>query len=224
MMSSLFSVFDPSTDIMSLPLNWISTCIGLMIMPTTFWLIPSRCIFVWDKITSTLHKEFKVLVGPIKNPGVTLTLISLFAFILFNNFLGLFPYIFTSSSHLVMTLALSLPLWMTFMIYGWFNYTQHMLAHLVPQGTPSLLMPFMVLIETTSNLIRPGTLAIRLAANMIAGHLLITLLGSTGPMLSMSSTILLTITQIALLLLELAVSIIQAYVFAVLTTLYLSEI
>jgi F-type H+-transporting ATPase subunit a len=82
----------------------------------------------------------------------------------------------------------------------------------------------MVCIETISNIIRPGTLAVRLAANIIAGHLLITLLGNTGPRLSLTILSFLIIGQIALLVLESAVAIIQSYVFAVLSTLYSSEV
>ncbi|NJI29789.1 F0F1 ATP synthase subunit A, partial [Aeromonas veronii] len=91
----------------------------------------------------------------------------------------------------------------------------------MPQGTPAVLMPFMVCIETISNVIRPGTLAVRLTANIIAGHLLITLLGNTGPISAnyLILSLILT-TQIALLVLESAVAIIQSYVFAVLSTLY----
>ena len=82
----------------------------------------------------------------------------------------------------------------------------------------------MVLIETIRNVIRPGTLAVRLAANIIAGHLLLTLLGRTGPSLSMSLVTLLLISQILLLTLEAAVAVIQSYVFAVLRTLYAREV
>jgi F-type H+-transporting ATPase subunit a len=85
-------------------------------------------------------------------------------------------------------------------------------------------MPFMVCIETIRNVIRPGTLAVRLAANIIAGHLLLTLLGNTGPSLSYVIVSLLIGAQIALLVLESAVAIIQSYVFAVLRTLYSSEV
>ena len=99
-----------------------------------------------------------------------------------------------------------------------------MFAHLVPQGTPSVLIPFIVLIERVSNIIRPGTLAVRLAANIIAGHLLLTLLGSVGPSLSSSILSILIFSQILLLILESAVAVIQSYVFAVLRTLYTREI
>nr|QHD47967.1 ATP synthase F0 subunit 6 [Flavoperla sp. YW-2019] len=224
MMTNLFSVFDPSTSVMNLSLNWLSTILGLMIIPYTYWLLPTRFNLIWSNVLLTLHKEFKTLLGPSGHVGSTFMFISLFSLILFNNFLGLFPYIFTSSSHLTLTLALALPLWLSFMIYGWVNHTQHMFAHLVPQGTPAVLMPFMVCIETISNVIRPGTLAVRLAANMIAGHLLLTLLGNTGPSLTYSILSLLIVAQIALLVLESAVAIIQSYVFAVLSTLYASEV
>nr|ALO76209.1 ATP synthase F0 subunit 6 [Sarophorus sp. SAR01] len=222
-MTNLFSSFDPSTYLMT-SLNWLSTFLGLLFLPTMYWLIPSRYNFLWNKIILTLHNEFKILLGNNSIKGSTLIFISLFSMIMFNNFLGLFPYIFTSTSHLILTLTLALPLWLSFMIYGWFNNTMHMLTHLVPQGTPALLMPFMVCIETISNIIRPGTLAVRLTANMIAGHLLMTLLGNTGPMLNLFMINFLIMTQLLLLLLESAVSIIQSYVFAVLSTLYSSEV
>nr|YP_009465607.1 ATP synthase F0 subunit 6 [Sergia lucens]BBC69443.1 ATP synthase F0 subunit 6 [Sergia lucens] len=223
MMTNLFSVFDPTSTILSLPLNWLSTFLGMLFIPSLFWAMPSRWSLMWSKVTNTLHLEFKTLLGP-QHSSMTIMFVSLFSLIVFNNFLGLLPYIFTSTSHLIMTLSLALPLWIAFMLFGWLNHTQHMFAHLVPQGTPAALMPFMVLIETISNVIRPGTLAVRLAANMIAGHLLLTLLGSTGPSLSTSILALLIIAQILLLVLESAVAIIQSYVFAVLSTLYASEV
>nr|ALO77335.1 ATP synthase F0 subunit 6 [Chirotenon longimanus] len=220
MMMNLFSSFDPSSNL-SLSLNWLSTIIGLYIIPYSFWLIPSRLSILWNKILIFLHNEMKILIS---SQGSTLIFVSLFSLIMFNNFLGLFPYIFTSSSHLIMSLAMSLTLWLSFMIYGWFNKTISMFAHLVPTGTPPILMPFMVCIETISNIIRPGTLAIRLSANMIAGHLLLTLLGNSGTSLSILIINFLIIAQILLLVLESAVAIIQSYVFTVLSTLYSSEV
>nr|QRW36401.1 ATP synthase F0 subunit 6 [Sanfilippodytes adelardi] len=224
MMTNLFSTFDPTTNIMNLSLNWMSTTMGLLIIPMSFWFIPSRFSMIWTNMIIILHKEFKTLLGNFNHKGSTFIFISLFSLILFNNFMGLFPYIYTSSSHMSMTLTLALPLWFSFILFGWINHTQHMFAHLVPQGTPPVLMPFMVCIETISNLIRPGTLAVRLAANMIAGHLLLTLLGNTGPMMNSIMISLLIFIQLLLLTLEFAVSIIQSYVFAILSTLYSSEV
>lgn len=223
MITNLFSTFDPGTWI-NTSLNWLRIFLGLIFIPRIFWLIPSRYNFIWNKIIITLHNEFKILLGNNQIKGRTLIFISLFAIIVFNNFLGLFPYIFTRTRHIVFTLTLALPLWLRFIIYGWLNHTIHIFAHLVPQGTPPALISFMVLIESIRNVIRPGTLAVRLAANIIAGHLLLRLLGNTGSHLSLILLNLLIFTQLLLLVLESAVSIIQAYVFAVLRTLYSREV
>nr|AGA56198.1 ATP synthase F0 subunit 6 [Calocaris macandreae] len=223
MMANLFSVFEPSSSILNISLNWISTFLGLLFLPYMYWAAPNRWLLIWHKTIQILHKEFKVLLGT-NFSSSTVIFVVIFSIIVYNNFLGLLPYVFTSSSHLVMTLSLSLPLWISFMIFGWFNHSKQMLMHLVPQGTPTLLMPFMVVIETISNLIRPGTLAVRLAANMVAGHLLLTLLGNTGSSLSHFMVFVLILCQILLLVLEAAVAIIQSYVFAILSALYASEV
>jgi len=224
MITNLFSVFDPSTNIFNLSINWLRTFIGLLLIPYSFWVIPTRINVIWNNILITLYQEFKTLLGPSRKNRSSFIFISLFSLILFNNFLGLFPYIFTSTSHLTLTLTLALPLWLSFIIHGWINHTQHIFTHLVPQGTPSILIPFIVCIETIRNIIRPGTLAVRLTANIIAGHLLLTLIGNTGNILSFIMLSLLLIGQIALLVLEFAVAIIQSYVFAILSTLYSREV
>nr|YP_009465595.1 ATP synthase F0 subunit 6 [Eurydema maracandica]AUZ97276.1 ATP synthase F0 subunit 6 [Eurydema maracandica] len=222
MMTNLFSTFDPSTSI-NYSLNWMSTFLGLMIIPYPFWMLPNRMTMMFNNITQKLHNEFKLLLGK-NSEGMTLITISLFMFILMNNFMGLMPYIFTSSSHLTFSLALALPLWLSIMIFGWFKNTNYMFAHLVPSGTPAMLMPFMVLIETISNIIRPGSLAVRLTANMIAGHLLMSLLGNKSTDVNNIILSMIIMVQMVLMLFESAVAIIQAYVFSVLTTLYSSEV
>nr|YP_009531282.1 ATP synthase F0 subunit 6 [Idiocerus laurifoliae]AXY64094.1 ATP synthase F0 subunit 6 [Idiocerus laurifoliae] len=217
-MSNLFSTFDPCTGLLSL--NWLSTLIMFIIMPQKYWLMSNKNMITINMIIKILHKEMKMIM-PYK--GSTLMMLVMFLMIMYNNMMGLLPYIFTSSSHLVFSLSLALPMWVSFMMYGWLNKTNSMFIHLVPSGTPVILMPFMVLIETISNLIRPGSLAVRLTANMIAGHLLMSLLG-TNTIMSMT-LISLTISIFMLLMLfEFAVAIIQSYVFMTLTTLYSSEI
>lgn len=94
----------------------------------------------------------------------------------------------------------------------------------MPVGTPRFLIPIIVIIETVRNIIRPLTLSIRLAANIVAGHLLLTLLGSQGPILRVSNLIFLIIGLFMLLLLEVAVACIQSYVFTILRSLYLNEL
>lgn len=224
MIINLFSIFDPSTNIFNFSLNWLRTILGILFFPIIYWFLPSRISIFWNKIFLILHQEFKTLLGIYRFKGTTFIFIALFSLILFNNFLGLFPYIFTRTSHITLTLTLALPLWLRFIIFGWFNNTKHIFAHLVPQGTPAVLIPFIVLIETISNIIRPGTLAVRLSANIIAGHLLLTLLGNTGNSLSSILISILIFTQLLLLMLESAVAIIQSYVFTILSTLYSREI
>nr|YP_011009675.1 ATP synthase F0 subunit 6 [Hygia opaca]WPV77667.1 ATP synthase F0 subunit 6 [Hygia opaca] len=222
MMTNLFSTFDPTTSIM-MSMNWISTTTCYLLLPLTYWMLPNRLNLLMNNSMKTLNNEFKMLLGHEKK-GMTLMLISLFMFIFINNIMGMLPYIFTSSSHLVFTLSMALPLWLALMIYAWINHMNYMFAHLIPTGTPIMLMPFMVLIETISNLIRPGSLAVRLTANMIAGHLLMSLLGNNSMNINEFIIPLIMLVQITLMLFEMAVALIQAYVFSVLSTLYYSEV
>lgn len=216
-------MFDPSSYF-NLSLNWLSSLIFLIIITPIFWVIPNKYLILLKLIILKLHNEFKILLGPTSFNGRSLIFLRLFLFIIINNFIGLFPYIFTASSHIILTSTLSLPLWIAFIIFGWLNYTKYIFAHLIPQGTPKALIPFIVLIETISNVIRPLTLAVRLMANIVAGHLLITLLGNQTALSTNLILMSLILTQILLLILESAVAIIQAYVFAVLSTLYAREI
>lgn len=224
MIRNLFSIFDPSTNLFNIPFNWIRTILGIIFIPYSFWLIPNRHFIIWNLILSKLHNEFKTLLKNNYFQGSTFIFISMFSFVLFNNFLGLFPYIFTRTSHLTLSLSISLPLWLRFILYGWINNSQHIFIHIIPQGTPGILIPFIVLIETIRNIIRPGTLAVRLTANIIAGHLLITLLRNNGPNLPTYFIIFLVLIQILLLILESAVAVIQSYVIAILRTLYSREV
>nr|YP_010547157.1 ATP synthase F0 subunit 6 [Orientabia sinica]UYK52044.1 ATP synthase F0 subunit 6 [Orientabia sinica] len=224
MMMNLFSIFDPMCMTLNLSMNWMSSMLSILFIPSSFWLISSRMNMIWNKILLNIHNELTPLLKIYYNKGSTIIFSSLFIYIIFNNFLGLFPYIFTSTSHLSLTLTLALPLWLSYMMYGWINQTNHMFTHLVPQNTPSVLMPFMVLIESVSNLIRAITLSVRLTANMIAGHLLMVLLSNMSMYLETHLISILILIQFLLLTLESAVSIIQAYVFMVLSTLYSSEV
>ena len=138
--------------------------------------------------------------------------------------MGLFPYIFTRTRHISFTLTLALPLWLGRILLSIIFQYNNLLAHLVPTGTPAFLMPIIVIIETVRNIIRPITLSIRLAANIVAGHLLLTLLGSQGPRLRLINLIFLIIGLYLLLLLEVAVACIQSYVFTILSSLYLNEL
>jgi F-type H+-transporting ATPase subunit a len=224
MITNLFSVFDPSSSFSLLPLNWIRALIFLIALTPIYWPSPNKSSLAIFSIFYKLHQEFKILLGPSSFNGTTTLFIPIFFFIILNNFIGLFPYVFTASSHITLTLTLRLPLWVSFILFGWINYFNYIFAHIVPQSTPNLLMPFIVLIESVRNIIRPLTLAVRLIANIVAGHLLITLLGNQTATASGITLISLILIQILLLTLESAVALIQSYVFTVLATLYSREI
>nr|YP_010478246.1 ATP synthase F0 subunit 6 [Nesophrosyne montium]UVI59690.1 ATP synthase F0 subunit 6 [Nesophrosyne montium] len=217
MMLNLFSVFDPSTGMLSL--NWLSMFL-FIITPTPFWKAPSKLNMM---MMITMMKIMMEVVMHIKSVKPSILMVSMFLLLLMINIMGLMPYVFTASAHLSMSLAIALTMWMSLMIYGWINSTNKMFTHLVPMGTPNLLMPFMVMIESISNVIRPGSLAVRLTANMIAGHLLMSLLGNN----LISNLPLMMIMMwlfMGLMAFELAVAFIQSYVFMTLSTLYSSEI
>lgn len=221
MITNLFSSFDPSS-FFGMPLNWISLGILLLILSPNFWAYKNKINIIFNSLLRKLFLEFKILTAS-RHAGRTIIFLSLFFLILYNNVLGLLPYIFTASRHLTLTLTLRLPIWLRFIAYGWFNNINHIFAHIVPQRTPTLLIPFIVLIERVRNVIRPLTLSVRLIANIVAGHLLITLLGNQTASSSNLILVTLLLTQVALLTLEVAVAFIQSYVFAILSTLYSRE-
>jgi F-type H+-transporting ATPase subunit a len=187
-----------------------------------FWAVPSRFIMGGAIISDVIIKELKNNIS-IRNYKNLLVFVGLFMVISINNIIGLCPYVFTATSHLVVTMSLALPFWWLIMIYGWVNMTNHIFTHLVPLGSPTSLSFFIVFVETISNIIRPITLSVRLAANMIAGHLLLSLLREirekTPYMFGMTRIVL-----GGLLRLEYAVALIQSYVFITLLSLYLNEI
>ena len=163
-------------------------------------------------------------LGAWSSPAIALLPVCVFLLVVINNALGLVPYVFTSSSHLRCTLALAAPLWLGHFTIAWIKLPTSILAHLVPLGTPVALMPFMVIIEITSRLIRPITLSVRLAANIMAGHLLFSLITQSAAARSYPLVALILVSAVALGVLETAVRVIQAYVFSVLRTLYLQEV
>lgn len=216
---NLFSIFDPYTSIL-FRINWLGLFL-LFIFPLNLYYIPSILYFIYQFIFIKLFNEFKLLI---KSLYSNIIFVSLLYFIFILNFFGLFPYIFTLTSHIVLTITFSLLMWGRGIFFGWINHSKIIFCHLVPIGTPAALISFIVIIESVSQLIRPLTLSIRLRANIIAGHLLLCLIGSLGPKFRILIIILVLIIQILLYTLELAVSLIQSYVFSVLCVLYSNEV
>nr|YP_009743560.1 ATP synthase F0 subunit 6 [Tituria pyramidata]QIE11347.1 ATP synthase F0 subunit 6 [Tituria pyramidata] len=215
---NLFTVFDPCTGFFSM--NWFSIFVFLFVFPFGFWFCNGMLMVFFNMFLFGFYKEICNLTHYFNS---ILFLLSFFLYIMVINLIGLIPYVFTSSSHLVFSLGLSLPFWIGLMFFGWFNNSNFMFIHMVPMGTPYLLMPFMVLIETVSNLIRPFSLAVRLSANMIAGHLLMSLLGGSTCE-SLIFMFFFFFVFVSIFVFELAVSLIQSYVFMTLSVLYSSEV
>nr|AAX39844.1 ATP synthase F0 subunit 6 [Tigriopus japonicus] len=219
-MGNLFGVFSPYVSWTSMGVNWSSSLLILVVFPSSFWLggYPVKALF--SGILKGLTSEFGSLLGHFQQPGSLLIPSSMFLFLVSLNLSGLLPYVFTCTAHLSFTLSLALPLWLGQILWSIYNRPLWVLKHLVPEGAPVVLSPFMVLIEIISNLIRPVTLGVRLFANLTAGHILVVLASSVC---GGWATFIGFIFLVCLLVLELAVSVIQGYVFATLNILYFSE-
>jgi F-type H+-transporting ATPase subunit a len=154
---------------------------------------------------------------------------SLFMFILISNMVGLIPYNFTVASHIIVTVALALLVFFTVIIYGFWKNGLHFLNLFVPRGIPIYVLPLIVFIEVLSFLSRPISHSVRLFANMLAGHItlkvfagFVTMLGGFGALGALGAVLPLTLT-VALTALELLVAFLQAYVFTILTCIYLND-
>jgi F-type H+-transporting ATPase subunit a len=154
---------------------------------------------------------------------------SLFMFVLVANLFGMFPFFFAVTSHIIVTFALAMLVILTVIIYGVWRNGAKFLRLFVPAGVPGYVLPIVVPIEVVSFLSRPVSLSVRLFANILAGHItlkvfagFVVTLGSLGFLGWLGALLPLTMT-VALTALELLVSVLQAYVFAVLTCLYLND-
>lgn len=221
MIVRIFSIFDPRTTVIRI--NWIRLLIFMVIIPLVIWIIGFRTVEAYKEIWELLLMELKLLLRTGGGLGILVMIIGLFRYVLVNNIFGLIPYVFTRTAHFCVVAALVIPFTQALGRYGWRRNPTYILARLVPRGTPKSLIVFMVLIETVRDIIRPMTLVIRLRANMIAGHLLIALLGGIVRLIIVR-TYLIVVGQILLLILEIAVAFIQSYVLVILLTLYFAEL
>ncbi len=149
--------------------------------------------------------------------------LTLFCFILFANVLGLIPYAFTVTSHIIVTLALALTVFIGATIIGFIRNGFGYLKLFMPSGVPVVLLPLVILIEIVSYFIRPMSLSIRLFANMMAGHMMLKVMAGFVVMLGVTAGWLPLAAMVGLMGLELLVAALQAYVFALLTCMYLSD-
>ena len=218
MITNLFSLFDPTLRVFSS--SWMVFLV-LVILPGRYW-FRGQLFSFYSYLTGFLKNEVDYVIYT-ANKGLYILLSSIFLFVVSFNFLALFPFFFSLTSHLSVTLPLAYGLWFGVIIFIWVKSFWHFLAHLVPVGTPLGLISFMSLVELLRNFIRPLALTFRLTANIIAGHLLMSLVGGALVCLSFKVILLGSLVQSLLVLMELGVSVIQAYVFSTLMLLYISE-
>ncbi len=147
---------------------------------------------------------------------------TLFMFVLGANLVGMIPYSFTVTSHIIVTFALALTVFLVVTLVGFYKHGLHFLSLFVPKGVPVVMLPVIVIIEVISYLSRPLSLSVRLFANMLAGHTMLKVFGGFVAALGVFG-ILPVAFMVALTGLEFVVAILQAYVFAVLTCIYLND-
>ncbi|GGB29996.1 ATP synthase subunit a [Tistrella bauzanensis] len=147
---------------------------------------------------------------------------TLFMFILFANLVGMLPYSFTTTSHIVVTFAMALFVWILTTVIGLVKHGTHFFSFFVPQGVPVWMMPLVVPIEIISYLSRPISLAVRLFANMVAGHTMLKVLAGFIIALGVAGIAPLVVV-VGLTALELFIAALQAYVFAILSCIYLND-
>nr|YP_010040775.1 ATP synthase F0 subunit 6 [Tupaia montana]QOZ40966.1 ATP synthase F0 subunit 6 [Tupaia montana]QOZ40979.1 ATP synthase F0 subunit 6 [Tupaia montana]QOZ40992.1 ATP synthase F0 subunit 6 [Tupaia montana]QOZ41005.1 ATP synthase F0 subunit 6 [Tupaia montana]QOZ41018.1 ATP synthase F0 subunit 6 [Tupaia montana] len=224
MNENLFASFITPT-LMGLPIVVLIIAFPSILFPTPSRLINNRLITIQQWLAQLIMKQM-MAIHNIKGRTWTLMLTSLIIFIGSTNLLGLLPHSFTPTTQLSMNLGMAIPLWAGAVILGFRHKPKASLAHFLPQGTPIPLIPMLIIIETISLLIQPMALAVRLTANITAGHLLMHLIGGATLVLTSISAPTAMVTFVILVLLtvlEFAVALIQAYVFTLLVSLYLHD-
>nr|YP_010126030.1 ATP synthase F0 subunit 6 [Hippocampus nalu]QKV49103.1 ATP synthase F0 subunit 6 [Hippocampus nalu] len=224
----VLSFFDQfmSPVFLGIPLMALAIMTPCILMPTqaSRW-VNNRLLTMQNWLIGLFTKQ---LLTPLNTPAHKWALMfaSLMIFLISLNMLGLLPYTFTPTTQLSLNMALAVPFWLATVIIGMRNQPTQSLGHLLPEGTPVMLIPVLIIIETISLFIRPIALGVRLTANLTAGHLLIQLIATAAFVLTPlmpTIALLTTILLLLLTLLEVAVAMIQAYVFVLLLSLYLQE-
>lgn len=216
----LFSMFDPCSTYNEWA--WIMSVIPPLFIVPKVWAIGTSVFKPVNLILVFLTQEL-ILILKSQVTFLINQFYVVFFFLILANLLSLFPYVFPCTSHLNVGLIIGLHLWVPALLMSLFYSYKNLLSHLVPSGTPQLLLHFIVLIEFLSLIIRPFTLSVRLIANITAGHLILGLLSRNLPFISLMPSIPLFLSQLILSFLEFIVAVIQAYVFTVLLALYLAD-
>jgi len=228
MLVDIFSSFDDNNQVFSSMyiLMWLFSLSVILVFSSSYWVTsPQWSMFIVNLKevgSSQVFRRFGLNLRGLLN-----VITALFLFIVLANLSGLIPYVFSSTSHLAISLSLGLPLWFCLILSGVLSNPTSVVAGLLPIGAPAPLNPFLVIIETVSILVRPITLSVRLTANIRAGHIVLTLIGRylMASLFSIRATsiFMLISIQIFYTIFEFGIAIIQGYIFCLLITLYRDE-
>lgn len=195
----------------------------LMLLPTrNATLIPKR----WQSIPEVFYEFIQSLVRDVIGPGGMRYLpmvFTLFMIVLMGNLLGMMPYSFTITSHIIVTAGLSVLVFLTVTLMGIINHGWHFLSLFAPSGLPKPIYLILVPIEIISFLSRPITLAVRLCANMTAGHTVLKVFALFSVQMGIIFGLAPMLMNSMLVALELLVAVLQAYIFTILTCVYLKD-
>lgn len=225
MITDIFSSFDPyiyNTLFPSSSRFLVTNTLIILIIQSTLWTISSRAISLKSPLKETMFVQLSRTAG-IHLKGLPSFLSAIFFMLVLVNLIGLVPYTFRTSRHLIYTLTLGLPVWLRLIISRFSHDFKKSTAHFLPDGAPDWLNPFLVIIETTRVFVRPLTLSFRLAANIRAGHIVLRLIGiycASAWFSRAVGIISLTLTRVGYILFEVAICLIQAYIFCLLLSLY----
>ncbi len=227
MIIDIFSSFDPIFyQTISSPYTiWFLAVFLLLICNTNLWLFNNSTSFIYNQVFKFIYSQSQQTTTK-SLKGARHLISILFIFIITTNLSGLIPYSFSITSHLIVTFSLGLPLWTALIISSISNSPYLTTANLLPGGAPNWLNPALIIIETTSTLVRPVTLSFRLAANIRAGHIVITLIRiylSSALLTSIPFSIILLRLNIIYIFFEIGICLIQSYIFCLLITLYAND-
>ena len=197
-------------------------CIFLLLGTREKKLIPGKIQLVAEMFYNFIAKMISNTAGSKAKPYFPF-IFSLFMFVLFCNMIGMFPYSFTVTSHIIVTLIMAMFIFVAVTIIGFIKHGFKYLKIFVPSGVPALLLPLITVIEIISYLSRPVSLSVRLFANMMAGHTMLKVFGGFVVSLGVLGGWLPLSFSVALTGLEILVAFLQAYVFAILTCIYLND-
>jgi len=221
MLTNIFSNLDPIWFNLCYKSTFIYTTIPLLVI-STFWHKITPLATLTTPVTSYIYTQLKrTKLTSLKT--ISLIISSLFIFLAYINIIGILPYIFSITSHIILTISLRAPTWIILVTSRILFSPKKTIRHILPDSAPLWLNPFLIIIEFIRTTVRPLTLGFRLAANITAGHIILCLISSFSVANKARTFIAITAATILYIMFEIIICIIQAYIFCLLVSLYRND-